>query len=480
MLYDIACRHVPNILLLVAWWASAPALAPNASVFRQSLVDVVLGGFVKTEVFAWLGRREAIMVTARALLCALLVVKLSAFERRRWQPPWMPLALQGANIAWVWAETLLPLVRDLYSLAHAPPEDGAAAAEADAVVEASRRRERQRRAAEAAASKAAAAAQAQALAAPLPTAVPSLVDLAIRSLAGALADGSCGFGDCAAADELRDVLQLPIPAHLCEPLFEQLRVRGLLDDRTLPFVLAPDAALLRLSAGAGSCELGLGAAIVALPAARSPRPRRQPAVSNLTDHGIGMVAARCASHVCALHLTDCTGLSDNGVRMLAVGCAGLRSLELRRCPTITSAALLEVAQLLPLLEALLVGGCPLVEDAGVGAVVSRCALLRSLDVSGCAVRDEAIYHIAECARTLSDLNIAGCIYVSSDAIRQLAVARSSLRSLTLSRSFGCSSYFTDSLAHEAPNLELLIEPAQVPPSLRWHPLPFTEFNVGGF
>jgi hypothetical protein len=165
------------------------------------------------------------------------------------------------------------------------------------------------------------------------------------------------------------------------------------------------------------------------------------------------------------------------VQVLAEGCATLRTLELRRCPALTSAALMELAQRVPQLKVLHVGGCSQIDDAGVSAVATCCTQLRSLDVSGCAVRDESLLLLGQCASALEDLNIAACVYLTSEAIREFGFSRTSLRSLTLSRSFGCSSWFTDSLQRELPQVELAIEPAQVPLSLRWHPLPFTDWRT---
>jgi hypothetical protein len=134
-----------------------------------------------------------------------------------------------------------------------------------------------------------------------------------------------------------------------------------------------------------------------------------------------------------------------------------------------------------------IGGVPVIDVLILIAIVilifyyyyylaSRCLFLRALDVSGCSIRDETLHVLAEAARVLEDLNIAGCLHVSSGAIRTLAHSRESLRNLAISRSPTADSWFTDTLLSELPRLELSIEPARVPPSLRWHPLPFAEFG----
>lgn len=487
-------RHAPNFALLAVWWAGGPAIC--SSWFRTSLADVALGGFLKTEVLSRLTRADALVVLARALVCALLVVKISLFERRDWSRPWLPIVAQALNIGFCWMETLFPYVRELYSLAHAPPEMSEEL-EAEALAEAARRRERQRRAAEAAAQKKAVAAVAAGPTTELAPPIPALLELALCALADALAAGCLG-NDGAVAEELHACAPLPLPAHLAAPLFEHMRLHALIDDRTLPLILAPDAATLSLSpaaaggAAAGCARTGAVCAVaqpevcadadgsedgerLPSPSARSQRLRHPPLHSRLSDLGLEMVAARCAHSLSALHLTDCAGVSDNGVRLLASGCTGLRVLELRRCACLTSACLLEVAQRLPRLEVLHVGGCANIDDAGVSAVATSCARLRSLDVSGLAVRDGSLHTLAASAHALVDLNISACLYLSSDAIRDFAHASAGLRRLTLSRSVSCSSWFTDSLLRELPKLELTIEMAQVPHSLRWHPLPFTEF-----
>ena len=277
-----------------------------------------------------------------------------------------------------------------------------------------------------------------------------------------------------------------------------MRLRALIDDRTLPLVLPTDASRVCLSpAAAGGAAArargGLASARCAVadsdahardvrvdgertpPSARVAHSRRGQLACRASDLALEMVALRCARALREMHVTDCAGVSDNGVRLLAAGCPELRVLELRRCPCISSAALLEVAHRLPALEVLHVGGCPELDDAGVSAVATRCARLRSLDVSGSSMRDESLHVLAAHAHVLEDVNIAACFYLTSDVIREFVHTRESLRRLTLSRSLTCSSWFTDSLARELPKLELAIEAAQVPQSLRWHPLPFTEF-----
>ncbi|KAJ1623357.1 hypothetical protein T492DRAFT_1055755 [Pavlovales sp. CCMP2436] len=455
---ELLRRHAFSVALLAVWWACEPTATTWSS--RDSLADVVTLSFVKTEAFARLGRSEALVVAARALACALLVVKLSLFERGGWHRPWLPMAMQAVNLVVIWLETLAPLVWELWSMASVPDEVRAAEAEAEATADAARWRQRQVRARTAAA-KTEAAERAAAAIPPAPRVEPLLV-LARRALADALAAGCLEID----ADDAMRCDAIPIPTHLLSPLFEDMRLRGLLDDRTLPFVVAPESATVRLSAAAA----GDGGA-----AARYALPRKTCHPCLLSDMGVGLLAARCPQ-LLELHLTDCDALSDNGVLLLAAGCPLLHVLELRRCPLLTSAALLEMAERLPGLEVLLLGGCGEVDDTGVCAIGTRCLALRSLDVGGCSIRDESLHVLGEFAHSLSDLSIAGCFHVSSCAIRALATTRASLRTLAISRSPSCSSWFTDGLLRNLPQLELVILAAQVPPSLRWHPLPFTEFG----
>lgn len=511
-------RQLPNLALLALELGLAPSTRPSRpmSTWRRSLVDVATAGVVRTELAAHLGHSSPFVVLARSLLCAVLVIKLSLFERASWDRPWVPIAIQGANIAWCWLETLLPIVRDLWSLANAPHDAAEEVHEEDelrAAAEAVRRRQRQQRATAAKerrarkllAGTAAADDRTNAASAAERPRVPSLVELATRALAHGLPGEWAEFEP----DEHGRPSVLPLPPELLRPLAEHMRVHGLIADHTLPLLLDEDARALALSAGArcgltgallgaeadatggpesealGSvdghdtdpADAGCAAALV-LAARRAYVPRaRQPGppACALTDFGVELLASRCAG-LRALGLTDCAALTDRGVSLLCRGCPRLEALELRRCPALSSASLLELAAALPAcLRALHVGGCGQVDDAGVGAVGRACSKLRSLDVSGCQVRDETLYVLQEHAAELADLNIVACIYLSADAIGACARGCVRLRRLAMSRSFNCSSVFVDTLQTELPKLELTVEPASLPPSLRWHPLPFTEF-----
>lgn len=119
------------------------------------------------------------------------------------------------------------------------------------------------------------------------------------------------------------------------------------------------------------------------------------------DAGLA-AAAPALRRLTALSLQGCSSLSDSG--LAALGClASLASLNLSECPGISGQGV--EAWSLPSLTCLQLQNCPGLDDAG-AAALARLAALRSLNLRQCKrVGDEGLAALAPALRRLTSLSL---------------------------------------------------------------------------
>lgn len=140
------------------------------------------------------------------------------------------------------------------------------------------------------------------------------------------------------------------------------------------------------------------------------------------------VAERAGGTLRALELTQCAALPLEALPVLLVGCAQLTSLDLSRCPRITSVPFAHSSHSLLTVR---LSFCEL-EPAALGELASSCPQLTGLAVRGCArLLDETVFELAETCSLLEDVDLAHCPQLTDHAVRALAVRCPRLRSLAL-------------------------------------------------
>lgn len=406
-------KHGPNALLLAVWWQCSPVLGAGNSMFKHSVLDIVLLAFVRSELHHATRHSASAVVVARALASSLFAVKLSLFDTSLWTPRWIPITMQVVNLVWCWAETLWPCLVDLWAVAQAPPEQAdQPRAPRNALVAAAAPVERT------------ADARTASRAAPCRP-VPTLHALCVGRIAQALAVGTV----VPTAEALGDHGEVPLPDSFLERILATARERWLLNDAVLEAALGEHTKLALSPSSAA--YFTAAAADVAAPSARQGRAVPPPPASPLvTDIGLTVVAERCRD-LTALSLPDQRAVTDGGIATIAAHCPQLRLLELRRCPGVTAATITVVATTLPHMEVLLLGGCSLdadgIDHLGGG---NTCVRLHTLDVSSSqlAFPDAGAWR----PPSLTELNITRCPRIMTGDQLALVESCASLRRIFLS------------------------------------------------
>jgi hypothetical protein len=97
---------------------------------------------------------------------------------------------------------------------------------------------------------------------------------------------------------------------------------------------------------------------------------------------------------------------DEGLRVVAVGCTQLRSLDFANNESVTDEGLRAVGAFSAQLRSLTFGGSDSMTDARLRSVVPACAQLTSLSLRGCyAVTDAGLQAVATASSQLKELDL---------------------------------------------------------------------------
>jgi len=131
---------------------------------------------------------------------------------------------------------------------------------------------------------------------------------------------------------------------------------------------------------------------------------------NITDESATILAAHC-KRLTNINFSDCSKITDAGVKAITMGCSNVTKLDLSECD-ITDQSLIDIASQYPYLKDLQVSGCN-ITDEGLKAIAAGCPQLEHLGVMGC----KKISNVGIDAFRASCLNVKihhlGCINVTS-------------------------------------------------------------------
>lgn len=167
---------------------------------------------------------------------------------------------------------------------------------------------------------------------------------------------------------------------------------------------------------------------------------------------LALIARHFGRNVQHLDVSDSEVVDVNWLKTLgaATECPAINSLAAARCSGINDRAIEIFARKKgPVLRALYVPGCEGVSDDGVEFVAKHCNGLRSIDLSGCLrVRERSVFALSALTG-LEDVALDDCVEVSDDALRQLFISITQLKSLSIR---GCASVTEEGLRfmHEMP------------------------------
>ncbi|XP_070535426.1 F-box/LRR-repeat protein 7-like isoform X2 [Ptychodera flava] len=175
----------------------------------------------------------------------------------------------------------------------------------------------------------------------------------------------------------------------------------------------------------------------------------------LEDAGLKIIASNCTDLV-NLYLRRCVRVTDLGVQFVASYCTMLRELSVSDCYRITDYALRDIARSNPRLRYLSVAKCDLVTDIGVRYIAKYCYKIRYLNVRGCEqVTDVAMEHLARNCQRLRSLDIGKCTAITDAGLIIVAANCMGLRRLSIKSCLGITDKGILALAKCCPDLQQL-------------------------
>ncbi|KAK9683594.1 hypothetical protein RND81_10G151600 [Saponaria officinalis] len=189
----------------------------------------------------------------------------------------------------------------------------------------------------------------------------------------------------------------------------------------------------------------------------------------------------------SITLTNCPGLGDMTVAMLAKLCPQLQYVNFTNLPTITDVSLLSLVESCDAgsglvkvgltgcinvtdnvvvslakvhggtLEVLNLNGCGKVTDTSMTAIAYNCLVLNELDVSKCAVTDFGVASLARSnSVSLQILGLSGCAMLSDKSLPFLMKLGQSLVGLNLKNCNSISSTVVDMLEERLVRCDILV------------------------
>ncbi|CAO2825815.1 unnamed protein product [Amaranthus hypochondriacus] len=194
------------------------------------------------------------------------------------------------------------------------------------------------------------------------------------------------------------------------------------------------------------------------------------------DMILGFPIPNKSTPLCSVTISNCPGLGDMTLAMIAKLCPHLQSINLNGLPSITEASLLSLVEscdagfglikvglsgcvnvtdnvVIALakyhggtLEVLNLEGCGKVTDASLMAIADDCLLLNELDVSKCAVTDSGVASLARSKQlSLQILSLSGCSTISDKCLPFLVKLGQSLIGLNIQHCNSISTTVIDML-----------------------------------
>ena len=103
----------------------------------------------------------------------------------------------------------------------------------------------------------------------------------------------------------------------------------------------------------------------------------------ITDFGLKCISDTASSTLKSLDLSNCNGVTDKGLRAIALNCHGLECLKVANMRSLDGAGLASIADACPGLKELDLSGCSQLKEWTLQRLAERCPNLEKIDMSGC-------------------------------------------------------------------------------------------------
>uniref|UniRef100_A0A0E0F1N4 TNase-like domain-containing protein n=1 Tax=Oryza meridionalis TaxID=40149 RepID=A0A0E0F1N4_9ORYZ len=127
----------------------------------------------------------------------------------------------------------------------------------------------------------------------------------------------------------------------------------------------------------------------------------------ITDEGLRHVSKSCPD-LRDIDLYRSGAISDEGVTHIAQGCPMLESINLSYCTKLTDSSLRSLSKCIKL-NTLEIRGCPMVSSAGLLEIATGCRLLSKLDIKKCfEINDMGMIFLSQFSHNLRQINLSYC------------------------------------------------------------------------
>ncbi|XP_013387642.1 F-box/LRR-repeat protein 15-like [Lingula anatina] len=141
--------------------------------------------------------------------------------------------------------------------------------------------------------------------------------------------------------------------------------------------------------------------------------------TRLTNESIRILALHCPN-LCRITLRECIWLSVVAVTNLVLHCRGLTHVDLSGCWNLNDEAVVTMAMCCQQLEFLSIAKIYGVTDHAIANVASYCRRLKHLNMTGCwRVTNESVILLAEYCRDLKALQIRECRDINEQSLCKL-------------------------------------------------------------
>lgn len=167
--------------------------------------------------------------------------------------------------------------------------------------------------------------------------------------------------------------------------------------------------------------------------------------------------AKFKSTITSLNLAGCILVDYHCMEILTNNLLKLKSLNLRRCPKIRDSGLILLAESALHLESLEIGGFQSgISDYGLKSLAINQTALKELDMSRCVdINNTSLVEIGMHLSKLESLNLTDCKRITDQGVVQMTTRLTTLKALHLSLCFDLTNISLAAIEVQLPNLEVL-------------------------
>lgn len=169
--------------------------------------------------------------------------------------------------------------------------------------------------------------------------------------------------------------------------------------------------------------------------------------STINDESLKVLSLGCHG-LKMINLNGCSAITDLGVKHLAENCQLLIHCCLSKCFAITDQALISLGQGCQQLRTLGLTGCHQLTDHGFQALTKSCKLLENLDLEDCVlITDQTLFYLTNNCLNLKRLALSHCDNITDEGIKYIGTSQKSSESIQYLELDNCTQLTDTAIDH---------------------------------